>query len=94
MSESSMVLCSQAQLTGNDSLDSDGNTIIAKGLTQLREDNKQKPRFAEFTCTYTEVFLYVMAVTRVVIPYELWGCKGNFQAVMEGRFTYLLLYRV
>lgn len=55
MSETSMILCSQGPLSGNDSLDSHGNTIIAKGLSQLREDSKLKPRFAEFTCSYTEV---------------------------------------
>ncbi|KAK7690659.1 hypothetical protein QCA50_005758 [Cerrena zonata] len=81
MSETSMVLCSQGPLSLNDSLDSHGNTIIAKGLTQLREDSKNKPRFAEFTCSYAEVFHYVMAITKVVVPYELWGCQRNYKLI-------------
>ncbi|KAH8117878.1 hypothetical protein DFH11DRAFT_1474784, partial [Phellopilus nigrolimitatus] len=47
---------------------------------------KYKPKFAEFTCSYAEVFLYARAVTKAVIPYALWGCAQNRKTMMLRAF--------
>ncbi|THH05865.1 hypothetical protein EW145_g4492 [Phellinidium pouzarii] len=43
---------------------------------------KYKPKFSEYTCSYAEVFLYVRAVSKVVVPHAFWGCIRNRKAVM------------
>ncbi|KAI5122895.1 hypothetical protein M0805_007573 [Coniferiporia weirii] len=52
-------------------------------LSLLRtSQTKYKPKFAEFTCSYAEVFLYVRAVSKVVVPYALWGCERNRKTIL------------
>lgn len=60
MSEQSsqLLLRSQASLA-NVSVDSEGNSILPRGLTQAERHGKAKPRFVEFACSYIEVSLSI-----------------------------------
>lgn len=55
MAENSSLLLSQARLPHNISTDSYGRSIVAKGLSQAAAQVRNKPRFAEFMCSYAEV---------------------------------------
>jgi hypothetical protein len=58
MSETSIQLRSQPTISGaNTSLDSNGSRILPFGSTQAQKHAVNKPRFAEFACTYVEVEL-------------------------------------
>ncbi|CCM03069.1 uncharacterized protein FIBRA_05189 [Fibroporia radiculosa] len=84
MSEYSSQLRSQPTMAlYNDSVDSAGNTIIARGLSQARKHVSSKPRFAEFACSYVEVYRYAVLVTNAVIPKAFWGCKRNKKVVLR-----------
>lgn len=63
MSEQSTQICSQGQ-KGNSSIsfDSNGRTILPEGMSEVVRQVKDKPRFAEFMCSYNEVSrLYALA---------------------------------
>ncbi|KAL4064395.1 hypothetical protein J3A83DRAFT_4052189, partial [Scleroderma citrinum] len=82
VSETSIHMRSQPQRHQHDtSLDSAGNSILAQGLSQTRHANK--PRFVEFACSHTEVFRYVILITKIVIPKQFWGSKRNFNLVQR-----------
>ncbi|CAL1716650.1 unnamed protein product [Somion occarium] len=84
MSENSIIINSQQPVSsGNLSIDSHGNTILPEGLTQARNEVKNKPRFAEFACSYVEVFCFLMVITKSIVPQELWGCQRNFKLVAK-----------
>lgn len=55
MSESHSDPFSQAMHSSNTVLDSEGRSIQATGLSSAAQQVKQKPRFAEFMCSYAEV---------------------------------------
>ena len=56
MSETSIQLRTQIpSASGNVSVDSNGNSIMALGNTQAQKYAKQKPRFVEFACSHQEV---------------------------------------
>ena len=55
-------------------------------VSELQSQAKLKPKFAEFICTYAEVYLYVCAVTKSVIPDSLWGCKKNREVVFGRKY--------
>ena len=62
MSETSGQMYSQAMRTEHSvSFDSFCQPIPAQGLSQARQLAKQKPRFAEFMCSYSEVGIFVQA---------------------------------
>ncbi|KAI0280789.1 hypothetical protein BGY98DRAFT_1075875, partial [Russula aff. rugulosa BPL654] len=47
------------------------------------EASKSKPRFAEFACSHTEVYRFVVLVTKAVVPKLFWGGDENFKQVMS-----------
>ncbi|CAK5268459.1 unnamed protein product [Mycena citricolor] len=61
------------------SLDSEGNSIQPNGLTQAAFHAKNKPRFVEYSCSYNEVYRYVILVSKAVIPKTFWGTEENFK---------------
>ena len=63
------------------STDSFGRSIIATGISFAEQQTKQKPRFAEFMCSYAEVFRFAVVVTKAVIPTAFWGSQKNFKLV-------------
>ncbi|KAL0953283.1 hypothetical protein HGRIS_004533 [Hohenbuehelia grisea] len=67
----------------NLSIDSTGQRIQPDGLSQAERHTKHKPRFAEFACSYTEVYRFVVVVTKFVIPKAFWGSQANFKLVMR-----------
>jgi telomerase reverse transcriptase len=72
----------QATYSDNDiSIDSAGRSIIAAGISFAEQQTKQKPRFAEFMCSYAEVFRFAVVVTKAVIPKVFWGSEKNFKIV-------------
>ncbi|KAI9572044.1 hypothetical protein HD554DRAFT_1625820 [Boletus coccyginus] len=84
VSEHSLRLESQpTTYIGDVSIDSHGNFILPQGLSQARKHGMHKPRFIEFTCSYVEVFRYVMLVTKVVVPKQFWGSRKNFKLVQS-----------
>ncbi|KAH9846655.1 hypothetical protein C2E23DRAFT_714291, partial [Lenzites betulinus] len=84
MSETSIQLQTQATVTdGNVSLDSAGRPMIVHGLSQMRRQAQQKPKFAEFVCSAGEVYRYAILVTKAVIPKALWGSTRNFDIVLQ-----------
>jgi len=65
MSETSVQLRSQTSISGaNTSLDSNGNRIMPFGSTQAQKHAANKPRFAEFACSYVEVEISFSERTR------------------------------
>lgn len=61
-------------------------TTLASSEVSIRtglNDAAPKPRFVDFTCSYVEVFQYVVAVIKAIIPNTLWGSKKNFKTVMQ-----------
>jgi hypothetical protein len=67
LSENSSQLQSQV-LDSEISVDSEGRTIVASGLSQAENHAKQKPRFAEFMCSHHEVRSLLEYLSR---PYDL-----------------------
>ena len=59
----------------------DSGNRASETFPKLQSQAKLKPKFAEFICTYAEVYLYVCAVTKSVIPDSLWGSKKNREVV-------------
>ncbi|KAN0092974.1 Telomerase ribonucleoprotein complex - RNA binding domain containing protein [Tylopilus felleus] len=98
--DSSVIL--PMRYSGDVSIDSSGNSILPQGLSQAKKYAMHKPRFIEFTCSYVEVFRYVMLVTKIVIPKQFWGSQRNFKLVQSyvkefieaRRFETLSLHRV
>ncbi|KAN0139057.1 Telomerase ribonucleoprotein complex - RNA binding domain containing protein [Lactarius tabidus] len=45
--------------------------------------SKCKPRFAEFACSFVEIFRFAAVVTKAVIPMSFWGGDENFRVVMS-----------
>lgn len=65
MSETSVQLRSQPSNPGaNTSLDSNGSRIMPFGTTQAQKHTANKPRFAEFACSYVEVELSCSPTSR------------------------------
>lgn len=87
MVEDSSILFSQSK-PPTTSLDSDGCTVLPHGLSQARAQVKNKPRFAEFMCSYAEIFRFVVVVTEAVIPMTLWGSKRNFNLIANRQFDH------
>ncbi|KAL5504247.1 EST2 [Sanghuangporus vaninii] len=54
-----------------------------ESLSKMQSQVKLKPKFAEFICSHAEVYLYVCAVTKSVIPHSLWGCEKNRKMVFS-----------
>ncbi|KAL4243808.1 Telomerase reverse transcriptase [Abortiporus biennis] len=82
MSETSIQFCSQnKQINSSISFDSDGNTILPEGLSELHRQVKNKPRFAEFACSPSEVYCYAIVITKAVIPNAFWGSDENFKVI-------------
>ena len=74
----------QAMHSSHDiSVNSAGHSIIATGLSSVEQQIKQKPRFAEFMCSYAEVFRFAVVVTKRVIPMQFWGSQKNFKLVTD-----------
>jgi telomerase reverse transcriptase len=103
VSEHSLRLETQpTRYNGDTSIDSNGNSILPQGLSQAKKHGMNKPRFIEFTCSYVEVFRYVMLVTKMVIPKQFWGSRKNFKLVQNyvrefivaRRFETVSLHRV
>ena len=68
-----------------------GTNISTRAASQV----KLKPKFAEYTCGHVEVYKYVCAVTKEVIPLELWGCARNRgMALQRELYLYLMLYNL
>ena len=55
-----------------------------------KTQSNHKPKFAEFMCSHAEVFLYVRAITKVVIPNEFWGCYRNRRTVLHRKYKAFL----
>ena len=55
MSEGSSQLFTQPLLPPDTSTYSDGHTVIGCGLTQVKKDAVNKPRFVDFACSHSEV---------------------------------------
>lgn len=55
MSEGSSQLFTQPLFPPDDSVYSDGITIIGCGLTQEKKNAANKPRFVDFACSHSEV---------------------------------------
>ncbi|OCH93029.1 hypothetical protein OBBRIDRAFT_725657 [Obba rivulosa] len=84
MSEYSSQLRTQPNLSDPSVLfDDEGDTISAHGLSQAQRYVKNKPRFAEFSCSHTEVFRYAVLVTDAVIPRVLWGSDANYKRILS-----------
>lgn len=82
LSETHTQLRTQASYSGNDtSVDSAGRSILATGISLAEKQAKQKPRFAEFMCSYAEVFRFAVVVTKTVVPMCLWGSQRNFKLI-------------
>ncbi|KAF5359331.1 hypothetical protein D9756_003256 [Leucocoprinus leucothites] len=79
MSERSIQIQTQGPLDANMSTLSTGNISISASVG----DPAPKPRFAEFTCSYVEVFRYVVVIVKAVIPKSFWGSKKNFKVIMN-----------
>ncbi|KAG5221222.1 telomerase reverse transcriptase [Salix suchowensis] len=78
MSEDSSMLFSQlAQL--DTSMDTSGYEASLGVIDQA----KPKPKFAEFACSYVEVYRYVAAITHCVIPKAFWGNEANYRLIMR-----------
>ena len=56
----------------------------AASVSKTQPSADLKPKFAEFTCSHKEVYLFVCAVTNEIIPGALWGCKKN-RKIVYGR---------
>ncbi|KAL5526463.1 EST2 [Sanghuangporus sanghuang] len=54
-----------------------------ESLSKVQSQVKLKPKFAEFICSYAEVYLYVCVVTKSIIPHSLWGCEKNRKMVFS-----------
>ncbi|KZP22725.1 hypothetical protein FIBSPDRAFT_910389 [Athelia psychrophila] len=52
-------------------------------ISQAVKPSKVKPRFAEFTCSHTEVYRYAVLVTDAVIPKAFWGSTRNTKLVLR-----------
>ena len=68
------------------SFDSSGRPIMPQGLSQAKQEATQKPRFAEFTCSYNEVYCFAVLITKTVIPMQFWGSKWNFNLIKDREF--------
>ncbi|KAH7913549.1 hypothetical protein BJ138DRAFT_1145984, partial [Hygrophoropsis aurantiaca] len=65
VSENSIQLESQPHNIGlNVSIDSHGNSILARSVSQGRQRTEHKPRFVEFVCSYTESYQKHFGVAR------------------------------
>ncbi|KIY69092.1 hypothetical protein CYLTODRAFT_241785 [Cylindrobasidium torrendii FP15055 ss-10] len=60
------------------SLDSEGVSLIAP-----EPSPNNKPHILDYACSHTEVFRYVRAVIKAVIPNEFWGGEQNFKLVCD-----------
>lgn len=80
--------------------ESSSSLIIQRNIALAKKETTAKPKFAEFTCNYYEVYFYVFFIclviyllgqvynyirkaTLAVIPFDLWGCKTNFNNIMN-----------
>ncbi|KAF7974772.1 hypothetical protein HWV62_11243 [Athelia sp. TMB] len=61
--------------------------------TQTNKKSKIKPRFAEFTCSHTEVYRYAVLVTDAVIPKAFWGSTRNSRLMMAPFRNQVLYFR-
>ncbi|KLO08924.1 hypothetical protein SCHPADRAFT_798068, partial [Schizopora paradoxa] len=73
-------LATQAPIQSN--MDSVGS-ISAHGLSLANAHAKFKPKFADFTCSHTEVLLFARLITKEVIPHAFWGSDHNFNIIMK-----------
>ncbi|KAI0955894.1 hypothetical protein AcV7_006436 [Taiwanofungus camphoratus] len=94
MSEYSSQLRSQATMVDTSvSVDSSGRPIFPHGLSQAQKQLKNKPRFVEFACSYTEVYRYAALVTNAVIPRAFWGCEKNRKLVLRNIKFFIIARR-
>ncbi|GJE88721.1 telomerase reverse transcriptase [Phanerochaete sordida] len=75
------------------SVDSEGRSIVAAGVSFTTAQVRQKPRFAEFMCSYAEVFRFAVIVTKTVIPMAFWGSEYNFKLITKHIRTFIALRR-
>lgn len=59
----------------------------------IRSEPKPKPRFAEFECSTSEVYRYVVLVSEAVIPKAFWGNEQNFKKTMSHVKTFIMSQR-
>ncbi|KAK7050869.1 Telomerase reverse transcriptase [Paramarasmius palmivorus] len=77
----------------NNSLDTEGNSILPMGQTQAEREAKRKPHFAEFCCSHEEVYRFVIRVVHAVIPKSFWGSKSNFKVISRHVKTFITARR-
>lgn len=97
---SSELLQTQMNLTMSDTASlstfrPDSHGISSRGAinstSKIYSQMTHKPKFAEFTCSPAEVYTYVCAITREVIPHALWGCDKNRKMILQRAYTHYIL---
>ncbi|KAF7773358.1 hypothetical protein Agabi119p4_5525 [Agaricus bisporus var. burnettii] len=73
----------QLQTQGSYGADTTGVSLSTVNVNSKPRDSMPKPRFAEFACSYIEVYRYVVVVCKAIIPKSFWGSRKNFNVIMN-----------
>ncbi|GAA6058467.1 hypothetical protein JCM3770_002740 [Rhodotorula araucariae] len=67
---------------GDVSIDiSHASLIVPHGQTQAQEKAREKPKLAEYACSFYEVESFVLDAVAEVIPSAFWGSDENFKLI-------------
>ncbi|KAG8935507.1 hypothetical protein FRC02_007866 [Tulasnella sp. 418] len=67
--------------------------VIPHGAAEAQQSIQAKPKFAEFACSHNDVYRFVVAATKQVIPEAFWGSQANFRVLLKHVQTFILCRR-
>jgi hypothetical protein len=83
----------QATRADNSVTLSHSSLVLPRGGTQAEKHTENKPKLAEYACSFYEVDSYVNAVVSQVIPRAFWGSEVN-QQLVQRRASFLFFLRL